>query len=125
MKQLRKHGKDAISKRQKHARGEMCFYFHHKKRDTMWCNKKEIQDESKRFRQLVKKGVLTMEEGNNTTVEIDGKTYYIFVVQHKDEESNNIDPLAAGYGFFVSGWVYFFTQEYNRDVLFKYIMNKK
>lgn len=113
----------AIADRQT-KRGEICLYFVHDKRQTAWCNKAEIQEECKRFRNLVKKGVLTMREENNTTLEIEGKKYYVFVVQHTDEECNNIDPLAIANGFMVSGWVYFFPAKHNRDVLFKYIMKK-
>jgi hypothetical protein len=125
MKEMGDLTTETIATRQKQTRGEICFYFHHAIGDTAWCNKAEIQEESKRSRKLVKKGLLTMREENNKTLEIDGKNYHLFVVQHTDDTSNNIDPLAMANGLMVDGWVYFFTQKHNRDVLYKYIMNKK
>jgi len=109
-------------RRKSKARKEVCLFYHHQKNDTAWCTKEEIKAQCKEFRKLQKQGKLTMIESNNKELSINGKTFYIFVVQHTDEEKDMIDPFAMYHGLLVSGFVYCFTAKYNRDVLYKYIM---
>jgi len=123
MSDMRKHTETALADR----RGgqEVCLYWHHAKHDTAWCNKEDIRGEAKRFFHLRKKGLITMREDNNGSLELEGKTFHYFVVQHADEECDTIDPFAMANGLMVSGYVYFFTRKENRDALYKYIMGVK
>ena len=122
MEALRKRTKKAV----KDIRNEdICLYFHKVKNQFGWCDKKAISGECKRFYKLRKEGVVTMSEENNGTIELEGKTFYYFVVQNTDEEEDTIDPLALANGVFVEGYVYFFIRSTNRDALYKYIMGIK
>ena len=93
--------------------------------DTSWYSKQQITEQSKQFRDERKSGLITMMESNNGTIKLENKTFYYFVVQHTDPECDMIDPLAMANGLMVSGFVYYFTNQHNRDALYKYIMGLK
>ena len=104
---------------------EVCLYFHHQHHAVSWCNKEQIREQCKQFYKLRKKGILTMREDNNGTIELNGEKFHYFVVQHTDEEKDQVDPLAMANGLWVDGFVYYFTRSANRDALYKYIMGIK
>jgi hypothetical protein len=113
--------KNAKNDRQK-SRGETFFFYHHLNEQTYWGNNDELLIEAKRFRKYKKEGKLIINEANHREFEIDGKTFYTFVVQDTNEQNNQIDPLGLGVGFMVSGMIYFFVRKENRDNIYKWIM---
>lgn len=121
IKKVAEHLTFAKKDREK-SRGETFFFYHHQTGETCWGNNDELLIEAKRFRQYKKEGKLIIRESNHREFEIDGKTFYTFVVQDTDDENNNIDPLALGVGFMVSGMVYFFVRKENRDNIYKWVM---
>ncbi len=104
---------------------EVCLYFSQQHRRLAWCKKDDIREECKRFYKFRKEGLITMLEENNGQLEMEGQTFYYFVVQHTDEDNDQIDPFAMANGLMVEGFVYFFTRSANRDALYKYIMGIK
>ena len=105
--------------------GEVCMCYVRQLDDTSWYSQEQIKQQSKQFRQQRKSGKLTLREDNNGTMELGKKTFYYFVVQHTKPECDMCDPMALANGLIVSGFVYYFTNQYNRDVLYKYIMGIK
>ena len=103
-------------------RGETFFYQHQASGELCWGNNDELRTEMKNWRELKKKNILVIREGNNREFEINGRVYYTLVIQDNDDENNCIDELALGVGFMVSGYVYFFVRKENRDAVFSYVM---
>ena len=92
---------------------------------TWWSNKEDIRRKCKIFYKLRKSGFLTLSEDNNRKIKMDGKTFYYFVVQHTNEDTDTFeDTFAESQGMTVKGRVYFFTRRSNRDDLYNYIMSK-
>jgi hypothetical protein len=77
--------------------------------------------------QIRQNGKLVIEEENNQTVKIQGREWYILVVQPTNDNDCSIDPMGFGYddgAFMVSGFIYHFTRKENRDAIYKYVMKK-
>ena len=99
------------------------FFFHHASlNQCCWGNNEEMRDQMKSWRRQKKEGTLEIKTGNNREFMINGKMWYILVVQDVDEEINRIDPLGFGVGFLVPGMVYWFSSEVNRDTVVSYVM---
>ena len=118
--------KETMADRQK-SRGETWFCYHQAKQQKMWGNNEEMTEQMKIWRQQQKNGKLMMEEENNQTVKIQGREWYILVIQPTNDNDCSIDPMGFGYddgAFMVSGFIYHFTRKENRDAIYKYVMKK-
>jgi hypothetical protein len=110
-----------VADRQK-KRGETFFMYHVILKQPSWGNNEELRDQMKIWRRQKKQGFLNIDTGNNREFMIGGKKWYTLVVQDKDLEKNRIDPLGFGVGFLVSGMIYWFISEVNRDTVVSYVM---
>jgi hypothetical protein len=80
----------------------------------------------KRYRTFIKQHELVIQECNKGEGEINGKSWYCFVIQHKDENVNNICVGSMKlFRYMVSGYVYWFPNKSNRDSMFKWLSRKK
>lgn len=107
----------------------MCFYYHHEKSlelGLMWCDREPLNNEMRRWRKLKKKGDIVINKENNRTLERAGKKWYVLVIQSPDENKMpNICPFSVGaFNFLVSGYVYYFSSEKNRDMVYEYVMKE-
>ena len=75
------------------------------------------------YYRLVKEGQLYTQSGNNTVKTLNGKKWYSLVVQHKDGGSLCVGSLKL-FRYHVNGLVYWFSNEANRDAIFKYLKGK-
>ena len=84
-------------------------------------NKKEMNLQAKQWRKYIKDGKLQMKEYNNRTVEIQGETYYMSVIQSvgQDDDIDFFGMMLSG--IMVSGSCYFFKNKHNRDAIFKFV----
>jgi hypothetical protein len=116
-----------IKDRQKH-RDETFFYWHKRAKKVMWGNNKELTEQMIVWRKQRKEGTLIIQPCNNCTKIIQGKTWYILVVQQQKDneiEHTGFDPLGLGFdegAYVVTGFIYIFKHEANRDATYKYVM---
>ena len=107
---------------------ENCFTYHRYRQGVITLTNEALTNQMKDYRVSRKKSDLTMEAENNRQFEVDGRTLYTAVITPLDEmgdPATSADPLALGVGLLVSGWVYWFSHEQNRDAFYKYIMGVK
>jgi len=103
--------------------GDICVSLSKGTNVAEWSNQESIHKKSKILYKLRKRGHIVLQEYNNEKVKMpDGKTYYMFVVQHTDSTKDTEDVFAKAQRLIVKGNVYFFTRKANRDALYKYIM---
>jgi hypothetical protein len=116
----------------KHKAGETAITFKHDACDFGMLNQAEMTEEMRRWRQLRKEGRIKIEEYNNKLRVIEGinstlngKKWYVLTIQPiKDEVA--IDPFGLFVlGYMVSGYIYAFDKEENRDAVYKYVMGIK
>ena len=91
----------------------------------MWLSVADTQQQMKMWRKRAKAGELKICAYNNKEVVVDGKTWYILIVQpYKDGKlCGEID--ASGlmiFGIMATGFIYAFKTEANRDMTYKYVM---
>ena len=116
-----------IKDRQK-PREETFFFYHRKAREVMWGNNTELTEQMMIWRKQRKEGTLMIQPCNNRTKIIKGKTWYILVVQQLKNgqiEDIGIDTLGLGFdegAYLVTGIIYVFKHEANRDATYKYVM---
>ena len=116
-----------VKDRQK-PRDETFFFWHKKGKVVCWGNNKELTEQMMAWRKQRKEGTLIIQPCNNRTKIIQGKTWYILVVQQvTDGEIDNtgFDPLGLGFdegAYVVTGLIYIFKHEANRDATYKYVM---
>jgi hypothetical protein len=116
-----------IKDRQK-SREETFFFYHRKAREVMWGNNTELTENMIAWRKQRKEGTLMIQPCNNRTKIIQGKTWYILVVQQLTDgimDDIGIDPLGIGFdegAYLVTGLIYVFKHEANRDATYKYVM---
>ena len=121
---------ETVNDRQKF-RDETFFFWHRQLKLVMWGNNKELTEQMICWRKQRKEGVIKIQPCNNRTKTIQGKTWYILVAQQlKDGEIENtgIDPLGFGFdegAYIVTGLIYIFKHEANRDATYKYVMGIK
>ena len=121
---------ETVNDRQKF-RDETFFFLHRQLKLVMWGNNKELTEQMICWRKQRKEGVIKIQPCNNRTKTIQGKTWYILVAQQlKDGEIENtgIDPLGFGFdegAYIVTGLIYIFKHEANRDATYKYVMGIK
>ena len=131
--QMEDQYKHAMRQR-KHKVGETAITFKHAANDFGLVNQIEMTEQMKSWRLLRKSGKIKIEEYNNKTQVIEdinttlnGKKWYILVVQPTDENENiAVDPFGLMIlGYMVSGYIYAFDKEVNRDAVYKYVMGIK
>ena len=108
--------------------GEICMFFHRGANDMSYYNKAQLAREAERWRDLQREGNVELLECNNKDeVFIKGKHFYIFVVQHKGKEVG-LDKTGMGWDdrtFLVDGFIYYFEDKFQRDTVYKYVMDIK
>ncbi len=108
---------------------EVVYYYHHTTNQYTAAKKDEWNEEMRRFRKERKEGILNIDPINHRNPKIKGKQFYTFVLQTTDMDKNpTCDPLGATFDdgiFIVSGFIYSFRNEANRDASYKYIMGIK
>ena len=93
-----------------------------------YMNKEELRPQMITWKKQRKEGILTIDERNNKTREIAGKTFHILVLQqvkNGEIDSIGVDMMGLGFGFAVDGLVYVFKSIENRDATYKYVMGIK
>ena len=127
-KDMRRQLAEVVDDRQN---GETYFCFHRGQQEMMWGNNEELITQMKIWRTQRKEGDLVMKPFNNVTKYIKGKPWYILVVQNEDiyrgVDTIGIDRLGLGFDipYLVSGLIYVFKHEKNRDATYKYVMGVK
>jgi len=110
-------------------KGEMVYYHHYASQQYTAGTKTEWEVEMRRFRKERKEGTLNINPNNHRNPKIKGKQFYTFVLQDTDMDKNpKLDPVGMvfdGGCFLVSGFIYLFRKEANRDASYKYIMGLK
>ena len=113
---------------------DICFCWNKKAHDFCLHNKAEMADQMKSWRKQAKEGILGMIKHNNQEVVFNGRTYWTLCVQsYKDgalDTDNGFNSIDIGGSVFggddnfrmVSGAIYAFTSEVNRDLAFNYTM---
>jgi len=121
--------KRIIEDRDKKQRKETSFTWVHNAKLVSWNTNAEMIQQAKIWRTQKRQGVLIMREHNNQTKLVQGQKWYILVVQDTDMSCNpQLDPLGLGIdegNFIVSGFIYWFKAEHNRDAIYKYVMEIK
>jgi hypothetical protein len=121
--------KTIIEDRDKKQRKETSFSWIHRLKMVSWMTNAEMIQQAKIWRTQKRQGNLIIQEYNNHAKVIQGQTWYIFVVQNTDMDCNpQLDPLGLGIdegSFMVSGMIYWFKAEHNRDAIYKYVMEIK
>jgi len=126
-KEIKKALKWVIDDKQK---GEIGFCYVRHLNDYSFYNREQMGEQMKVWRKLVKEGTLVIQEANHRSPTIHGKQFYTFVIQTADLDAHpmEIDRLGLGFDdrcFLVSGHIYVFKTEANRDSTFKYVMTGK
>ena len=99
------------------------FTWHQQLEEWNWCDDEDLKDQFKLYYRLVKEGRLYTQSGNNIVKELNGKKWYSLVVQHTDGGNVCVGSIKL-FKYHVSGLVYWFSNESNRDVMFKYLKGK-
>jgi len=117
--------KSVLADRQK---GETFFFWHIKVKEVMHGTNANLKDQMLIWRRQRKEGKVKIEPYNNVTKKIQGEDWYILVVQDPIEENNRgLDPIGFGFdtAYLVSGLIYCFKSEHNRDATYKFVMGLK
>ena len=107
-------------------RGEICMFFHRKANDMSYYNKEQVNKQAEMWHDLKQQGKVEILECNNKDdVFIKGKHFYILVVQHQGVEVG-MDKTGFSWDdrtFLVDGFIYYFEDKFNRDTVYKYVMD--
>lgn len=101
---------------------DVCWTFARVPRDMSMMNHKELRIQCNQWKPLIDNGTIACLECNKKTFVIDGKTWHILVIQPQADDDYYMDavsPLLAGY--VVSGYVYWFQHQKDRDSCFRTI----
>lgn len=101
-------------------RNAIGFCWNARANDFSWLGSGDIYQQ---FRQFKKMKCYVDKENNVIYTDINNKVWYGLTIQHDSVESLDVGALAIA-GVMVSGYVYWFANEKNRDAMFGYI-NKK
>tara|TARA_R110000868_G_scaffold375794_1_gene640456 strand:- start:1234 stop:1734 length:501 start_codon:yes stop_codon:yes gene_type:complete len=123
---VRKTLKKIVNNKEK---SDICFTYIRQVKDISVFNKEEMKPQMLAWKNLRKEKKLVIQEVNNETKIIGGKTFYILVVQPTNEDGviqdAGIDPLGIGFdegAYLVSGYIYIYKTKDNRDNIYKYVM---
>ena len=127
IKQIQKEMKWIINDKRK---DEICFTYIAHMNDYSYMNKAQMTDQMKMWRKLAKERAIVIQEENHRSPTICGKQFYTFVLQNADLDANpqNIDRVGFAFddgAFLVSGHIYCFRKQENRDSVYKYVMGIK
>jgi hypothetical protein len=100
---------------------DVCWTFARVPRAMSMMNHKELRIQCNQWKPLIDNGTIACLECNKKTFVIDGKTWHILVIQPQADDyyMDAISPLLAGY--VVSGYVYWFQHQKDRDSCFRSI----
>ena len=108
--------------------GEICMFLHRDANDLCFYNKVQLNETMRNWRKLRKQGIVEILECNNTdTCRINGKQLYTLVLQSPNGPMG-MDPTGLGWddnAYLVDGYIYYFRQKLNRDMVYKYVMGIK
>jgi hypothetical protein len=108
--------------------GDKVMTFHQQIGAWVWLNELEYKTEMKRFKNLMKKGRLNIEEENNLTYEYEGVKWYSLVFNLYDENGEEQDCMDIGsmdkFGVMVDGFSYYFINKADRDNIYKHLTKK-
>jgi hypothetical protein len=97
------------------------FTWHQTANEWQWIDTDLLKVEFKRFKKLVKDGKLHTQSVNNTVKELNGQKWYPLVIQRTCENTDICIGSVKLFKFFVSGLVYWFSKEINRNNMFEYL----
>ena len=105
-------------------RGETFFFRHEEAGQMMWGTNEELIVQMKIWRKQHKKQEIKIRACNNLTKLINGREWFILVVQPYVDRVANPCRVGLGFdtGFLVSGSTYVFKHAQNRDATYKYVM---
>lgn len=106
---------------------DLALSFFHAAKEFYVLNKAELEEQMRTWRKLAKEGTVKMRAYNNKTQTARGRTWHFLVVQsyHPNGEMMecNVDPFGLFVlGELVNGFVYAFTREANRNMVYEYVM---
>jgi predicted transcriptional regulator len=99
---------------------DVCISVIHTTGDISAYNNDEMREQMVVWKDLAKQGKLVVRECNNRTRQIKGKDHYLLTIQPVPNDTN-MDPIGLALDFMVSGYIYLFKKEVNRDSVFNYI----
>jgi hypothetical protein len=105
---------------------DIAIAWNHSDTGFIWCSVTNMQKQMKAWRKLAKEDKLKICAYNNKDIDVDGKMWYILIVQpYKDGNiaESNIDPMGVSiFNIMVSGYCCAFKTKENRDMTYKYVM---
>jgi len=106
---------------------DLALSFFHDAKEFYVLNKEELEEQMRTWRKLSKEGRLKMAAYNNRTQTAKGRTWYFLVVQAYYPNGNMMECNVDPFGLFVlnemvSGFLYAFTREANRNMVYEYVM---
>ena len=117
-KNILKDFPEFISQKQK----AICFCYNHSIQELNWLDPQPFNDEMKKFRKFIKNDRLVIRESNNNKRTINGKVWYCFVVQFKDEDDNKVCVGSLKlFDILLYGLVYWFPNKTNRDNIYNWL----
>ena len=98
----------------------VCFNREHKVFN--YINNIEMKEQLKSWRKMIKQKQIEILHGNNLKLyDLRGRPFFIFVITPTDEKYNMIDPFGMLLNYMVSGFIYAFDSEKNRNECYKYL----
>ena len=101
----------------KHKKNEICFCWNSRVNDFNWLTSKDVRTEFKSFK---KQRCFADKENNAEFTDKDGCVWYGLTIQVNNDMPLDVGALAVA-GLMVSGHVYWFSNELNRNAMFQYI----
>ena len=98
----------------------VCFNREHKVFN--YINNIEMKEQLKSWRKMIKQKQIEILQGNNLKLcDLRGRPFFIFVITPTDEKYNMIDPFGMLLNYMVSGFIYAFDSEKNRNECYNYL----
>jgi hypothetical protein len=98
----------------------VCFNREHKVFN--YINNIEMKEQLKSWRKMIKQKQIEILHGNNLKLyDLRGRPFFIFVITPTDEKYNMIDPFGMLLNYMVSGFIYAFDSEKNRNECYNYL----
>jgi hypothetical protein len=91
--------------------------YYHARRQFATMNKQELLGQMKEWKKLKCSCIAD----NVHTFELDGHTFYSFVIQARKKSDNHICPFGLSLGMMVSGWTYLTTNKSTADMVVQYL----
>lgn len=87
-----------------------------------YINKDEMKLQLKNWRKMLRAKQIELLEGNNLLLhDTRGRPFFILVITPTDDTYNAIDPFGLVLDYVVSGFIYAFDNEKNRNECFNYL----